>query len=48
MRRVQAVIGCELRRWRKSPLGAQTRQEWRAFRDELRAQAYDAVIDLQG
>ena len=29
---VQAVIGCELRRWRKSPLGAQTRQEWRAFR----------------
>jgi heptosyltransferase-1 len=45
---VQAVIGCELRRWRKSPLGAQTRQEWRAFRDELRGQAYDAVIDLQG
>jgi heptosyltransferase-1 len=45
---VQAVIGCELRRWRKSPLGAQARQEWRAFRDELRGQAYDAVIDLQG
>ncbi|NPC57268.1 lipopolysaccharide heptosyltransferase I [Caenimonas soli] len=45
---VQAIIGCELRRWRKSPLGAQTRHEWRAFRDELRSQAYDAVIDLQG
>ena len=45
---VQRVIGCELRRWRRSPLGAQTRAEWRAFRDALRAQAYDAVIDLQG
>jgi len=45
---VEAVVGCELRRWRKSPLGSQTRQEWRAFRDELRSQAYDAVIDLQG
>ena len=42
------VIACELRRWRKAPLSAQTRHEWRAFRDELRAQAYDAVIDLQG
>jgi heptosyltransferase-1 len=45
---VQAVIPCEIRRWRKSPLGAQTRSEWRAFRDELRSRAYDAVIDLQG
>ena len=42
------VIACELRRWRKSPLGAQTRSEWRAFRDELRSPTYDAVIDLQG
>ncbi len=30
---VQRVIACELRRWRKSPLGAQTRAEWRAFRE---------------
>ncbi|HWP11282.1 MAG TPA: lipopolysaccharide heptosyltransferase I [Ramlibacter sp.] len=45
---VQRVIGCELRRWRKWPLGSQTRSEWRTFRDELRLQAYDAVIDLQG
>jgi len=29
-------------------LSAQTRREWRAFRDELRSDAYDAVIDLQG
>jgi heptosyltransferase I len=45
---VQRVIECELRRWRKAPLGAQTRAEWRAFREELRREAYDAVIDLQG
>ncbi len=45
---VGRVIGCELRRWRKAPLAAQTRSQWRAFRDELRAEAYDAVIDLQG
>lgn len=45
---VGRVIGCELRRWRKSPLAAQTRSEWRAFRAELRGDAYDTVIDLQG
>ena len=45
---VQEVIGCELRRWRKSPLGPQTRSAWRKFSDELRRDAYDAVIDLQG
>jgi heptosyltransferase-1 len=45
---VQAAIGCELRRWRKSPLGAHTRSAWRTFARELRGQAYDAVIDLQG
>jgi heptosyltransferase I len=45
---VERVIGCELRRWRKSPLGARTRADWRAFREALRAQAYTAVIDLQG
>ena len=45
---VVRVIGCELRRWRSAPLSTQTRGEWRAFRDELRCEAYDAVIDLQG
>lgn len=45
---VKDVIGCELRRWRKSPLGAHTRSAWRAFTGELRTRAYDAVIDLQG
>ena len=42
------VIPCEIRRWRKSLLTAATRSEWRAFKAELQAQAYDAVIDLQG
>ena len=42
------IVPCEIRRWRKSPLTAATRQEWRAFRGALRHDAYDAVIDLQG
>jgi heptosyltransferase I len=45
---VQRVIGCDLRRWRKTPLNAQTRAEWREFRRELRSVRYDAIIDLQG
>jgi heptosyltransferase-1 len=45
---VRRVIPCELRRWRKAILAAQTRAEWAAFRDGLRGEAYDAVIDLQG
>lgn len=45
---VRRVIPCELRRWRKAPFAAQTRAEWAAFKTELRREAYDAVIDLQG
>lgn len=45
---VQRVIPCELRRWRKAPFTRETRSEWRAFRDDLHLDAYDAVIDLQG
>jgi heptosyltransferase-1 len=45
---VARVIPCELRKWRKAPLARATRQEWRAFRRDLQAEAYDAVIDLQG
>jgi len=45
---VGRVIPCDLRRWRKSPFAAQTRSEWRAFKQALQAQAYDAIIDLQG
>jgi heptosyltransferase-1 len=42
------VIPCELRKWRKSPFARETRQAWRAFRADLKREAYDAVIDLQG
>ena len=42
------VIPCEIRRWRKSPLSAVTRQQWNAFKADLRQTDYDAVIDLQG
>ena len=45
---VRRVIPCELRRWRREPLLAATRAAWRVFRAELRQEAYDAVIDLQG
>lgn len=45
---VGRVIPCAIRRWRKSPFSAATRSEWRAFKAQLQAQAYDAVIDLQG
>ena len=45
---VHRVIPCALRRWRKSFWAADTRREWQAFKADLRAEAYDAVIDLQG
>ena len=45
---VRRVVGFGLRRWRQAPFAAATSAAWRAFRDELRADAYDAVIDLQG
>ena len=45
---LQRIIPCEIRRWRKSPLSALTRQQWNAFKADLRQNDYDAVIDLQG
>ena len=42
------VIPCALRRWRKSFWTAATRAEWQAFKADLRGDAYDAVLDLQG
>jgi heptosyltransferase-1 len=45
---LQRIIPCELRRWRKSLLSAQTWREWRAFKADLQTASYDAVIDLQG
>jgi len=51
VRRVSGIhssIECALRRWRKAWWTAQVRDEWREFRDALRGERYDAVIDFQG
>lgn len=45
---VHRVIASDLRRWRKSPFSAETRQAWGMFKAELQQETYDAVIDLQG
>ncbi len=45
---VGRVIECHQRQWRRTPLAATTREAFGRFRAELRAIAYDAVIDLQG
>ena len=51
LRRVDAihtVIECALRRWSKAWWTGGARAEWRAFRLQLQAHRYDAVLDLQG
>lgn len=51
VRRVQGVsnvIECAQRRWRKRWWTSAVRTEWRAFKQQLTAQRYDAVLDLQG
>jgi heptosyltransferase-1 len=45
---VAEVIECALRRWTKAWWTAAVRAEWRAFRQRLGQQRYDAVLDLQG
>jgi heptosyltransferase-1 len=45
---VSRVIPMDLRRWRREPWSASTRQAWHAFRLALGQNAYDAVLDLQG
>ncbi|MXN88948.1 lipopolysaccharide heptosyltransferase RfaC [Pasteurella canis] len=45
---VKQVIPIALRRWRKTPFTAATRNEWKNYRSLLQATQYDAVIDAQG
>jgi heptosyltransferase-1 len=45
---VRTVIECAQRRWRKRWWTSAVRAEWRAFKQQLQAERYDAVIDLQG
>ncbi|ACO80602.1 lipopolysaccharide heptosyltransferase I, waaC [Azotobacter vinelandii CA] len=45
---VERVIPVAIRRWRRSPWQATTRDEWRRFRQTLGEGRYDLVIDAQG
>jgi len=45
---VRRVIPVAVRRWRGAPLSSATWSEAAAFRDALRSERYDAVIDSQG
>ena len=47
-RGIDHIIPIAMRRWKKNPLSQQTRQEWRAFRQDLQATHYDMVIETQG
>lgn len=45
---VDRVIPVAIRRWRKAWFCAQIKAERKAFRDAVRLQQYDAIIDAQG
>ncbi len=45
---VSRVIPVAVRRWRRALLSAATWRELRAYRDAVRAEAYDLVLDTQG
>src|SRR5262249_16747113 len=45
---VEAVHFVNLKRWKRAPFAGETRRAIAATRRELRAQHYDAAIDLQG
>ena len=45
---VETVIECALRRWRAAWWKTGVRAEWWAFKAQLQAHRYDAVLDLQG
>lgn len=45
---VAEVIECAERRWRQAWWSGDVRREFAAFRERLRREPYDAIIDLQG
>ncbi|BDH44011.1 ADP-heptose--LPS heptosyltransferase [Salmonella enterica subsp. enterica serovar Choleraesuis] len=45
---VERVIPVAIRRWRKAWFSAPIRAERKAFREALRRESYDAIIDAQG
>jgi heptosyltransferase-1 len=46
-RGVRRVIPIAVRRWRHDLFAASTREEWRAFRRDLRRERYVAILDMQ-
>ncbi len=48
VRGVADCIECPLRRWSRNWWTGATRAEWRRFRQRLRQERYEAVLDLQG
>ncbi|MBB71042.1 MAG: lipopolysaccharide heptosyltransferase I [Legionellales bacterium] len=46
--RVKRVIPVALRRWRKMPLSLRGDAAWQQFRQEIKAEQYDIIIDAQG
>ena len=45
---VARSISVAIRRWRKNPWSAARDPSWRAFREDLRGQHYDVILDAQG
>ncbi len=45
---VDKVIPVSIRRWRQRPLATLFGNEWKAFRQQIKARHYDKVIDAQG
>ncbi|MCC6870253.1 MAG: lipopolysaccharide heptosyltransferase I [Burkholderiales bacterium] len=45
--RIRRVVPLALRRWRRWPPGSQALRELRSFTADLRAQRYDAILNLQ-
>ncbi len=45
---VRKAIPVAVRRWRRAPFSAGTWRELRAFREAVRAESYDLVLDTQG
>jgi heptosyltransferase I len=45
---IDRIVPIAMRRWKKSLLSQQTRQEWCNFRQTLNAESYDIVIETQG
>ena len=45
---IHTTIDCAFRRWRKRWWTSDVRAEWSAFREALRGEPYEAIIDFQG